>query len=175
MVAKDRWDQRNYSNYSQETLNLYCARGILGGVPGHKYRRLPLGFSINILPTLQYTNPTIILSELLKALILNSQIMKLHLILTSALLAATGLSCSTHGKRNCEWFGDAPFCGSTNANLGDKVGGWTLIDWTKDKSSGTFCTGEEKEGPIRRGDQHCCETYGEVCWSGYKRLWCKDA
>jgi hypothetical protein len=72
MVAEDRWDQRNYSNYSQETLNLYCAREILGGVPGHKYRHLPLGFSIeNILPTLQYTNPTIVLSELLKVLILN--------------------------------------------------------------------------------------------------------
>ncbi|KAE8154879.1 hypothetical protein BDV25DRAFT_135521 [Aspergillus avenaceus] len=81
------------------------------------------------------------------------------------------LACEAAGgtKKNCEWFGTAPACGYTNNEIGDKVDGWTLVDWTKDKTSNAYCYNEKH---VLYGT--CCGEYGSGCLSGYKRLWCKD-
>ncbi|KAI8596251.1 hypothetical protein EDD21DRAFT_388832 [Dissophora ornata] len=64
----------------------------------------------------------------------------------------------------CEWVGNSPGCGTTPSQLGatEVVDGetWMLVDWTKGKDAYHFS-----------GD--CRSEYGEGCWSGYKRLWCR--
>ncbi|KAI9370913.1 hypothetical protein BJX61DRAFT_513601 [Aspergillus egyptiacus] len=93
-----------------------------------------------------------------------------------ALLAITALfsvsvlaqSCSYGGYDSCEWYGDAPFCGSSGSKIGQISGGMVLVDWTKDGNRGDYCDREKK--PEIQGD--CCDTYGLSCVAGYKRLWC---
>ncbi|KAE8154877.1 hypothetical protein BDV25DRAFT_135519 [Aspergillus avenaceus] len=99
--------------------------------------------------------------------------MKIQVLTMSlgALFIGNAMACDTAANawRDCEWFGTAPSCGWTNNEIGDTVDGWTLADWTKDKSSTAFCYKEQNQGSYG----NCCGEYGSGCLSGYKRLWCK--
>ncbi|KAF3023796.1 hypothetical protein E8E15_001966 [Penicillium rubens] len=65
----------------------------------------------------------------------------------------------------CQWFGNSPACGEVKNNIGDRdKDGWVLVDWTKDVGI------DEKIGMGDCGGN----AYGNTCWSGYKRLWCKS-
>jgi hypothetical protein len=66
----------------------------------------------------------------------------------------------------CQWFGNSPACGEVKNNIGDRdKDGWVLVDWTKDVGI------DEKIGMGDCGGN----AYGNTCWSGYKRLWCKSS
>lgn len=83
--------------------------------------------------------------------------------LTLAALAGVSSGCAkSHRHSNCEWDGSSPFCGETEHQIGDEVGEKVLAAWTKHESI---------EDLSDLG--YCAGSYGNSCWSGYKRLWCK--
>jgi hypothetical protein len=84
--------------------------------------------------------------------------------ITAALVSGVASSCD---NGTCEWFGSAPFCGSSGANYGDKDSdGRTYIASTKDATRSQI----RDSGEI---SSSCFEDYGGGCITGYKRLWCK--
>lgn len=95
--------------------------------------------------------------------------MHLKILLFTSVFASGALSKCTWQGNQCEWFGTALSCDSTDAQLGDTKDGWTLEDWTKELSIAKIC--DPGYGTLY-GD--CCDDYGAGCWTGYKRLWCKE-
>lgn len=92
------------------------------------------------------------------------------LLIFTAAFTSGALSKCTYEGSECEWFGSAPFCGSTDANIGDKDNeGRTLEDWTKEVNIHNLC--DPGWGTLYG---NCCDDYGSGCWSGYKRLWCRE-
>lgn len=70
----------------------------------------------------------------------------------------------------CHWEGRSPSCGSTDKQLGFEEkrsdGTYKLQEWTRDFSKKTLWY-------RNLIDYDCQARYGEGCYSGYKRLWCK--
>ncbi|OQE15727.1 hypothetical protein PENSTE_c027G02706 [Penicillium steckii] len=84
----------------------------------------------------------------------------------AALFSGVSAGCAYNQYHwDCEWRGDSPSCGTTYHELGTTdEDGWELVDWTKDASL----------NQIRSRLGYCKDSYGNGCWSGYKRLWCKS-
>ncbi|KAE8152100.1 hypothetical protein BDV25DRAFT_138264 [Aspergillus avenaceus] len=96
--------------------------------------------------------------------------MNLQTLLAITTLAASGTAlaqkCTYNGYENCEWYGTAPFCGSTDYSVGDAVNGRKLVASTEKQSQEALCYFAD-DSP-----DNCCRSYGAGCWSGYKQLWC---
>lgn len=100
--------------------------------------------------------------------------MKLHLLAITGFLASgvVSYSCNDANWFDCDWYGSSPFCGSTDAKIGDTDSdGLTLVNWTKDTNLSGYCYSQGPREMIP--EDNCCLHYGAGCWSGYKRLWCK--
>lgn len=84
--------------------------------------------------------------------------------------------CSGPNRSICKWYGHAWFCGDTEHNLGDVVkpaddyARYKLVAWTKDESIRQIR--ESINPPNWPG--FCAGEYGKGCWTGYKRLWCRE-
>ncbi|OQE82465.1 hypothetical protein PENNAL_c0036G03411 [Penicillium nalgiovense] len=83
----------------------------------------------------------------------------------AALSSGVSAGCAySWDHTSCEWFGNSPACGEVDNKIGDKdKDGWVLVDWTKDVGISD-----------KWGMGYCKSSYGNTCWSGYKRLWCKS-
>lgn len=65
--------------------------------------------------------------------------MRLSLAIVALFAVGALTSCGTHDYEICEWYGDWPFCGSTDRSIGDRSGNQILIDWTKDSTCMNHC------------------------------------
>lgn len=95
--------------------------------------------------------------------------MQLQLFSIFALSMAGALAdhCFYDGRK-CFWDGSSPGCGSTSFKIGEwGNNGDQLVASTEFQDRGEMCR------RIERYSSSCCEEYGNGCWSGYKRLWCK--
>lgn len=91
--------------------------------------------------------------------------MKFHIWGLAALAGVSSACVKDWRCYECEWDGSSPSCGETKHYLGEKVGDKYLAAWTRDMS---------KDGLKALGGLGSCSSeYGNTCWSGYKRLWCK--
>ncbi|PKY00681.1 hypothetical protein P168DRAFT_321751 [Aspergillus campestris IBT 28561] len=81
-------------------------------------------------------------------------------------LAVQGLRCNNSPEDgDCYWVGSAPNCGSTKFQIYE-VDQWDmLLETTEDMNERKLM----KNGRITRS---CYNAYGNMCFSGYKRLWC---
>ena len=95
--------------------------------------------------------------------------MKLQILAISFAALSSGVSASCAYDEyhwGCEWRGSSPSCGETSYNLLDTdADGWELVNWTKDVNLKR----------LRSSLGYCAGSYGNSCWSGYKRLWCKSS
>ena len=107
----------------------------------------------------------------------NTALVGIYLLATLLLSHAEAFNCYVRGTSftECYWQGDAPGCGSTDQTpypYGKvQSDGKILAISTKDTTIGSLCNDSPGE-VVMSGD--CCSNYGAGCWSGYKRLWCRD-
>lgn len=81
-------------------------------------------------------------------------------------LSVQGLRCiNSMEDGECYWVGSAPACGSTEFQIYEVDQGDMLIETTEDMNERKLL----KKGRLSRS---CYNAFGNMCFSGYKRLWC---
>ena len=94
--------------------------------------------------------------------------MQLQIFSIFALSMSGALAGCTYNGRKCFWDGSSPGCGSTSFKIGEwGHAGDELVATTEFENASEMCL------RISPFSSSCCEEYGNGCWTGYKRLWCK--
>ncbi|KAL2075007.1 hypothetical protein VTL71DRAFT_8787 [Oculimacula yallundae] len=78
----------------------------------------------------------------------------------------TGVHSCEQGGMYCQWYGEAPSCGSSNFSWGDYDGDEKLVATTKWHNIHQLLHTKDI-------NKACYDEYGGGCVWGYKRLWCK--
>lgn len=79
----------------------------------------------------------------------------------------------------CKWYGESPFCGEANSNIGECDGIELQVANTRTRDAVDSCHALAKEYLLQDASEvtvlKCLNAYGGKCVSGYKRLWCTQA